>query len=212
MRLMLVLMLAGCGSNGLPADNDGGALPDAAGRTCGELSGDVDQWLKTHLSCVADGDCTERPTRCGLPGSCGAILNLTGAAGLPSFLSAWDGLQCGATLRCGPCPLSPAQPAGCNAGICGHKTFSCSELKAQVQAFLDDKTHKSCTQPSDCVATSTACGLPGVCGAYVNQQSAAQLQALSNAFAAKGCENGQPCPDCAQPAGAACNQGVCGPL
>lgn len=213
-KLACLVFLAACGSNGLPPSGGDGGLPDAAGRTCGDLEGDVKSWLETHLSCSADSDCTLATTRCGLQSFCGARLSTDGARGLTVFLSAWDLQACGATRRCAPCPPNAGQPVGCVQGRCDYKTLGCDAISARVRAILDNQQSLACSADADCIVAPTQCGLPGVCGAYVNQSTQKELGELSAAFGKMDCARGQPCPDCAQPTGAHCNKGevnTCGP-
>jgi hypothetical protein len=87
---------------------------------------------------------------------------------------------------------------------------SCDELRQQVSSLLI--APQKCGRDSDCEAIGTACGLAGVCGAYVNQSTASQVDQLVAEYNAEKCGAGQACPGCpAPPPFAACNHGLCGP-
>jgi hypothetical protein len=218
MRAMTILLvwLAGCNGGGLPQTGDGGGggggvdagKPDASSESCSALPTDVTQWFASHQSCTGDSDCTFTGTRCGLPNTCGAIINATGASGLGALLSTWDAKQCSAGLQCGPCPGLFPQVA-CNAGVCGIKgAATCSSLQAQAQSAINN--NQACAHDSDCFTVNTSCGLPGVCGAYVNQAGQSALQSIDAQYRSMNCQSGQPCPPCPFPGPAGCNQGTCG--
>jgi len=221
MTLGLLVVLAGCSGGGLPQTGSGGGdaggggkldggQPDASGESCGSLSSDVTQWFSSHQSCTGDSDCTLETTRCGLPNTCGGIINTSGASGLGTLLSAWDAKQCDAGIKCSPCPMLFPQ-VGCNAGTCGIKTaVSCATLKTQAQQTIDDNNNKTCVKDSDCFLVGTSCGLPGQCGAYVNQAGQSALKMIDSQYRSMGCQSGQPCPPCPAPFMAACKMGVCG--
>jgi hypothetical protein len=211
MRLVLCLFLTACGASGLPPGDTDMGVPDASGRTCSQLGTDVSAWIASHQSCSVDGDCVDAQTRCGLPSTCGTPLSVSGVPGLQTFLSAWDAQLCGATVRCAPCP-EIARLVGCSGGRCTYKgAQTCQDIANAVQAYINDPAKKKCGRDADCVATATQCGLPGVCGVYINQSFASGLANLSAQWSVMGCANGQPCPGCAQPTEAACNGGECGP-
>ncbi len=209
---ILILLVSGCTRNALSQDDslDAGAdgSPDASGDTCAQLATDVTAWYAAHQACASDPDCTFTSTRCGLPDACGGIINATGAAGLGTFLSSWDAQQCGGTgARCS-CPALFPQ-VGCNAGVCGIKgATTCDGLRTQAQAAID--ANQGCVHDSDCFTVTGSCGLPAVCGAYVNQAGKSALESIDQQYQSMQCQIGQPCPPCAFPGPAACNLGVCG--
>ncbi len=87
---------------------------------------------------------------------------------------------------------------------------SCDELRQLVSSLLIGP--QKCSSDNDCEAIGTACGLAGVCGAFVNQSTAAQVKSLVAEYDAEKCGAGQACPGCpAPPPGASCNHGLCGP-
>ena len=43
---------------------------------------------------------------------------------------------------------------------------SCADLAASVKSWID--SHQKCAVDSDCTVVTTACGLTGTCGAFIN--------------------------------------------
>jgi hypothetical protein len=216
--LLAVLFAAACGSNGLPPGDDPGpdlaqarsdlAGFDAAGLSCDALRAEA-QAAFAQKSCGRDGDCAEVDTACGLPADCGAPVNQTGKALLDQIAAAYKAGGCDAAALCGPCPPPPVQEVGCVQGTCAYRPASCNQLRGEVGAFIVQRN--MCSSAADCTVTATGCGLPGVCGAYLRKDALPDLEKLLLAWSSQGCENGQPCPGCAQPLEADCKSGRCGP-
>ena len=107
----------------------------------------------------------------------------------------------------GPTDLGPPDLAARDLAVTADGGGSCGALAAQVTDYL--AKHRACQTDADCATTFTDCGLPGVCGTYINQADAAGLKNLIASWQAMMCATGQPCPDCGVPAPPACVMGQC---
>ncbi len=85
----------------------------------------------------------------------------------------------------------------------------CAVLQAEVAQLLS--APQPCSTTADCMATSTACGLAGVCGAVVNPGTAKSLGALTTKWQSLKCSVGGICPNCPVfPGAILCAGGTCG--
>jgi hypothetical protein len=85
------------------------------------------------------------------------------------------------------------------------KGASCTMISAATQQYLDD--HVACQNDNDCVETTTHCGQPGQCGAYLQMSALPGLMSIEDAWTNAGCMG--PCPPCAAPRPAVCSMGSC---
>jgi hypothetical protein len=112
---------------------------------------------------------------------------------------------CGDTfLFCAPANSSPATvcPAlGCPIEI------DCKTLPTLVGNFI--MGNAECKTAADCAIVSTACGLPGVCGAYVNAAVVSDLQQYVDDWHNQSCDKGCPEPPCGAPRAPQCINGQC---
>lgn len=79
-----------------------------------------------------------------------------------------------------------------------------------LDSAMDAVTQRSCTQDSDCVFITTACGLPGQCGATVNVNAATHLESISKEWTSECPNDAKVCPHCpVPPTAVACVSGLC---
>jgi hypothetical protein len=84
---------------------------------------------------------------------------------------------------------------------------SCGELAAEVQAQID--ANASCRVNTDCMVASTACGLPGQCGAFIARTGYDPLEERVRVWQLAGCGTTAACPPCAPVIDANCIAGHC---
>jgi len=112
---------------------------------------------------------------------------------------------------CSTTPLAPSDGGASDlAAVPDAAAGSCATIAAQVQAALaaDD----ACTADTDCLIVSTDCGLPGVCGAFLNTGGYDAIAALLKRWHDAGCAKGAICPPCPPPpTDTNCVAGRCAP-
>ena len=106
----------------------------------------------------------------------------------------------GSDLSVGPHPDLPA--------FVDLAMATCASVSTRVQGYLD--SHAACQQDSECAVVNTRCGLPGQCGAYLQQSALDGLNLLQQEWDSMRCMG--PCPPCAFPSPAACVKGRCAAL
>ena len=120
------------------------------------------------------------------------MTSLRWACGLVLVTSACAGAHIGSESDAGaPDGSVPGPDAGPGDG--GNV---CAELLATVTALVSNR--QTCQTTADCLFAHTACGLPGVCGAIVNPETAAGLTLPVTSWIDDGCASHEPgtCPDC----------------
>lgn len=201
MRCALILLLWGCSHQPLTVSSDGGGgdlaaadlagggAPDLAGASCAAIADSVQSWIDGHKSCTRASDCTETNTDCGLPGQCGAYLQVSALSGLMSIEDSWTAAGC--TGPCPPCAF-PA-PATCTNGQCAALGFS--DRPVGSPCMTDSQCHTEglyagqCLTAApftngDCVlpcAHGNGCPLAGMaCRPYANNTQMACFQSCSS--------------------------------
>jgi len=201
----------GPGADGGPRP-DGGQMVDAGlppDSGCAALEAAINADINARQTCSQDSDCGVANTGCGTEGVCGVILNLSNATNISTLEVPWQASDCSAGQPCPSCPVFDGAVA-CVTGVCGRlpPDAGCAGIAVTISA--DVSAQQTCSRDSDCVAMSTGCGLAGVCGAYLNQNNAADVNNLEGPWQAQNCGAGQGCPPCSLfDDAAACVNGVC---
>ena len=145
-----MLLVAGCGSDGLTSSDDmaSGAdmivRVDLAGATCNDIDQAEQTYLDRHRNCVRDSDCAEVTTPCGTPYACGISLEASAVGGLATFDNAWAAMGCSGP--CPPCKISAT--VFCDNGTCSFLPLNSRPIGAP------------CGSDTECVGNGS---LPGVC-------------------------------------------------